>query len=59
MSRICFALLAAGMLAGCGSWSRVGTEAERPAGEALTDILDTCALYELRSNGKRQREWTC
>jgi GWxTD domain-containing protein len=46
MTRICYALLAAGLLAGCGSWSRVGSEDERPAGEQLTDILDTRALYD-------------
>ena len=46
MLRICYALLAAGLLAGCGSWSRVGSEDERPAGEQLTDILDTRALYD-------------
>lgn len=46
MRRTGFALLSLLVtLTACGSWSRVGSEEVRPAGEGLTDLFDTDAFY--------------
>lgn len=41
----CSALLAAGLLAGCGSWSRVGSNSEVKPSETLTQFLNLPAYY--------------